>query len=599
MSNKEPVESVDRLNQIKADISQWGSEMDNFPADMLDTLDGLDGLSDTADFALFDPSLDLPEGLDPTGKSIIFFPNDSPFDECPDFESLVENLDVKSEMTPEDCEFAENMMDLKFEEPKEDENGEIDINEISENFIEKPSLGIAEKFTQILDENPENLHENAEKFNEIFAPTLHVENLAQIHDENIENFVQLQDENFVEAQNENFHQTHDENVETFAQIYHENLPQIQNENFAETLDENAENFAETLDENVIQIPGENLEETAGENEEVIETCEIDMDDMIQLPILEPEECSGEPEECPGEPAKCPGEPEECPADFIQEECPADFIRDLVDIVEKEPEFTPSVYDNSSRDSIVKSIWSRSRRDSFNSNSRLPKKSYSIPTETFRKWTEELEKVGSNIFLPMSYSPMSPEFSEKGESPGYFPENEGYKKSEKGQLVTPPDTPPQSFSLRLEIEEEELRQMVLKRTITDSDLEEENLTEIKRPKIVAIESFDIPFKFEFEVRRHHSREHFIKRGVLLENITGLESSELFEEISKIVKGGKIRSIQKLENEKFLIVLNREDDRNKFIKAIKKEKRKVGWKIKTGNNNIYQEWHQDSQFIKYIF
>ena len=129
---------------------------------------------------------------------------------------------------------------------------------------------------------------------------------------------------------------------------------------------------------------------------------------------------------------------------------------------------------------------------------------------------------------------------------------------------------------------------------DSDEEEAANAEPRCPPTrVALESYDIPFSF-VEKRRHHARENCIKRGLLLsvcekKKQTWCSSREVFEGIEKAdLPLECVRSIQKrTEVNKFLVILNREDDRNRFIRAIKKEKRKGSWNCETIDNSTYQE------------
>ena len=247
---------------------------------------------------------------------------------------------------------------------------------------------------------------------------------------------------------------------------------------------------------------------------------------------------------------------------------------------------------------------RVRMESSSSSSRWPKLAISAEDEEI--WAKALEEAGTSIWgsisgksQSISYSPMSPDFSEKGESPehGMNYDDAEQLKSHNKQLVTPPDTPPQSlYGEQIDDEIEYCaRQAMLSQIETGPDTDSIVPT-VKRPSRVAIESFDIPFSFKRK-RRHHSRDNCIKRGVQLTIATTCTSCQLYCEVNKIANActGRfdIRSIQKLDSSKFLVILNREDDRNKFIKAIKKEKRKGGWRATTVDNSIYQEhWRKFS-------
>ena len=239
------------------------------------------------------------------------------------------------------------------------------------------------------------------------------------------------------------------------------------------------------------------------------------------------------------------------------------------------------------------------RNQSNSSSRWPKLAISAADEEV--WMKALHEASTNFFKntgksqSLSYSPMSPDFSEKGESPehGLNYDDAEQLKARNEQLVTPPDTPPQSlYGEHLDDDIEYLaRQAMLSQIETEPDAEK-IIRPVKRPSRVAIESFDIPFSFKRK-RRHHSRDNCIKRGVLLNHASKCTSCQIYCEVKQIANVSIIRSIQKLDSSQFLIILNREDDRNKFIKAIKKEKRKGGWRATTVDNSIYQEnWRKFS-------
>ena len=242
--------------------------------------------------------------------------------------------------------------------------------------------------------------------------------------------------------------------------------------------------------------------------------------------------------------------------------------------------------------------------SCSSNARWPR--VTISAENELQWSRALAEAGSFPYYcirSMNYSPMSPEFSEKGSSPehGMFGSEMVAKAGTRGDFATPPDTPPQSGHEEEEESEDELEQRLRRQMLAQIEYssDEEDATHAaesrpRNPSIrVALESFDIPFSFE-EKRRHHARENCIKRGLLLsvgekKKQTWCSSREVFEGIEKAdLPIECVRSIQKrAELNKFLVILNREDDRNRFIRAIKKEKRKGSWNCETIDNSTYQE------------
>ena len=192
--------------------------------------------------------------------------------------------------------------------------------------------------------------------------------------------------------------------------------------------------------------------------------------------------------------------------------------------------------------------------------------------------------------------MSPEFSEDSNGPDQAIFDEHVTMKSRGKnLVTPPDTPPQNLD-ELEVDsdpEEDEIEARLSREIAENLQRgdaDEKIVSLVRPRRVAVESFDLDFEYNRK-RRHHARENCLKRGVLLLVEANESSREIFEGIrARDFKSDSIRSIQKreeLEKNGFLVILNREDERNKFIKAIKKERRKSTWRVRQINNTIYQE------------
>lgn len=194
--------------------------------------------------------------------------------------------------------------------------------------------------------------------------------------------------------------------------------------------------------------------------------------------------------------------------------------------------------------------------------------------------------------------MSPEFSDDSNGPEIFDDPVTLKSRGKN-LVTPPDTPPQNLDeleVDSDLEEDEI-EVRLSREIMENlqkgDADDKILS-LTRPRRVAIESFDLDFEYNRK-RRHHARENCLKRGVVLYVEANESSREIFEGMrARDFKSDSIRSIQKRDELKrnghfsFLVILNREDERNKFITAIKKERRKSTWRADKINNTIYQAW-----------
>lgn len=226
----------------------------------------------------------------------------------------------------------------------------------------------------------------------------------------------------------------------------------------------------------------------------------------------------------------------------------------------------------------------------------------VSRENAKLWSKDLEEASSHIYFSnktrkLSYSPMSPDFSEKSESPEHSMEYDEDMKTRNDQLVTPPDTPPPSVHDIENDFDDRAREQMLSRIETGKI---KPVKTIVRPKRVAIETFDVPFLFSRK-RRHHSRDNCLKRGVILYHVEKCSSCQVYQEIKNTLDFSMVRSIQEVETSKFLIIMNREDDRNKFIKAIKKEKRKGDWSATTIDNSIYQEIDAKMNYImsKFVY
>lgn len=228
----------------------------------------------------------------------------------------------------------------------------------------------------------------------------------------------------------------------------------------------------------------------------------------------------------------------------------------------------------------------------------------ITDEMNEKWLNELTLM-SQFFAEAEvmkeevvYTPMSPEFSDASGSPKQFegiqksPDRTDQKFYSPSKLDTPPDTPMGSIC------GEERSHEDLENIARDEMLRKiapfESCQKIRAVAVskVATDRIRISKAKREMKRRFNSKEHCIKRGLLLQVQECSSSSGIYSMVKDFARCGSIRSVQEVEPRRHLVVLTREDDKNNFMKALNAVKRSFGWKIRPAETSIFPFLHPTS-------